>query len=130
MGGCMYDHEQVWTSDSCGSTTTATTKATTTATITTTSVVKDWGLCAAWGDPHHNSFDGALPNWYGQGTYWIVRSSVFNMMGQSSTYKNVLTRVGLTGGELGSHAVVVYQHSVGRRKRNDMRLLLDGKQVL
>merc|ERR1719210_822733 len=55
------------------------------------------GTCLFWGDPHILTFDGARPSFYGEGEFWIVKSSRIQIQGQfmgtkythglSATYK-------------------------------------------
>uniref|UniRef100_A0A6V0BVB1 VWFD domain-containing protein n=1 Tax=Zooxanthella nutricula TaxID=1333877 RepID=A0A6V0BVB1_9DINO len=48
---------------------------TTTRRIFTTTVPPHHGECTFWGDPHLKTFDGAHPNFYGEGESWVVRTS-------------------------------------------------------
>jgi len=38
--------------------------------------------CLIWGDPHVMTFDGAYPNFYGQGEYWIVKTKEVSIQGR------------------------------------------------
>jgi len=48
-------------------------------TITTT---KPPGACLIWGDPHVKTFDQAYVNFYGQGVWWIVKSTEIHIQGR------------------------------------------------
>lgn len=40
------------------------------------------GECIFWGDPHIRTFDGGRPSFYGDGEYWIVKSSQVYIQGR------------------------------------------------
>eukprot|EP00428_Durinskia_dybowskii_P066426 CAMPEP_0170377996 /NCGR_PEP_ID=MMETSP0117_2-20130122/12577_1 /TAXON_ID=400756 /ORGANISM="Durinskia baltica, Strain CSIRO CS-38" /LENGTH=330 /DNA_ID=CAMNT_0010633345 /DNA_START=84 /DNA_END=1076 /DNA_ORIENTATION=- len=43
---------------------------------------KPIGECTFWGDPHLKSFDGGRPSFYGDGEYWIVKSTKVKIQGR------------------------------------------------
>lgn len=50
------------------------------ATTTTTTVLKK--TCLFWGDPHVSTFDGAVPSFYGEGEFWIIKSPMIRIQGR------------------------------------------------
>jgi len=57
----------------------------TTSTTTRTAVLPfrpPVGTCLFWGDPHILTFDGARPSFYGEGDFWIVKSSRVHIQGR------------------------------------------------
>jgi len=70
------------------------------------------GECTFWGDPHVLTFDGGRPSFYGEGEWWVVKSSTVWIQSRfkGTKYTNGLAatrKVAVGGPFLRGHTIVV-----------------------
>jgi len=84
--------------------------------------------CLFWGDPHVQTFDGGRPSYYGDGEFWIVKSSEVKIqgryMGTSYTHGLAATQKVVVGGAfLQGHKIEVEPVRGGRIFVDDQPVL-------
>merc|ERR1719336_527959 len=81
-------------------------------TTTTPRVVGPPGDCLLWGDPHVETFDHGFPNFYGEGEFWVVKSSMVWIQARylATPFTNGLSathQIAVGGEFLSGHKIVV-----------------------
>merc|ERR1719291_1602643 len=115
--------------------TTTTTRITTSFSVTTTPAPPPTTTpppprksCVFWGDPHIITFDGSRPSFYGEGEFWIVKSSSVHIQGRymGTRYTHGLSatnKIAVGGPFLHGHKIEVGTLESGE-------LTVDGNAVL
>jgi len=86
------------------------------------------GDCLIWGDPHVETFDHGFPNFYEEGEYWLVKSSVVSIQARNlaTPFTNGLSathQIAVGGDSLGGHKIVVGPMENGQ-------ITMDGQPIL
>jgi len=97
-------------------------------TTTTTTTAGQLGDCLMWGDPHVETFDKAIANFYDEGEFWVVKSPDVHIQARylATPFTNGLAathQIAVGGPFLNGHKIVVGPMENGQ-------IAMDGKPIL
>merc|ERR1719436_2133294 len=86
------------------------------------------GECTLWGDPHVLTFDGFRPSFYGEGTFWIVKSNRIKIQGR---FMGTVFTHGLSAtNKIAVGGIIVDNHVIEVGTMDDGPPTVDGVPVL